>query len=830
MLMRLCVSVILWLSCAAPTIAQAEDQFYVLEDFSKMLQSHTSPYSNPDGVATDVLNVRANIEANSLSKRYPQLTYGTCLATAPVKSLFRYYKSDATKYTIENIDQYIYSGSDSGGACTTIGQGNTVGKRWDWVTYKDVAIGSDGYDAPVKWDGLTTTGTVSGARTSGDLVTQLGAPFAKLATGTGLDTASWYQYKVAFYNSSGQWYYSTARSNPIKTDTALYNTNLTDIPLGQTGTTKRAIYRTLGQASRANVIADTTFYVDTVLYDNSTTTWNDTHTDATIINNDSSIYQNEQWADAIASGVNMTPPYGKHLAIVNERLLMANRPDGTDQGKSTVYVSEAYNPDLFNTNSSDHTLLIRPDDGDEITMQELFLGQLFIGKDNSISKIYIPSSDPTNWYIGDPTSFVGVSAPYSVASTPNGIIYLNRHGLYLFDGQSSNLISDAVTKEIRNISPSNIPNTVGVYWNNEYDLAYSDLTTGLGINDRVLIYDFARKSYTKDSKYVDSWAKFDSGDDYGTLYSGTSQSTGVVSAQSSSTSSLTQRYKSQIDEGTFADTASGGTEDFPTVEIAWIYTVNDSALSAYTIDGYPSATAIVNRPGLVGSWTSTIYEVNASTYDKLYWNATLGSTGSLTYAVRSASTEGGIPSATWSSEFTNPSGSDISGLTANTYVQFRATLTTTDINYSPYLSVADSYLFKMTYSKIGTISETSVLGLWQSGFQDINSGSSENPKIIKEADIYYTGDSGTITFQFENLKGDILADFTLDLSHVRDPSAGYFGNDTEKVFRYNFPIPPTGNYVYGDKFRLRITEDSTSTWKIQRMKLRYSVEPYVPYR
>ena len=790
------------------------------------MQSQTTPYANPDGTANDLLNVRANVEAGALAKRDPQLTYGSCYPAA-VKSLFRYYKSDGTQFTVENIDQYIYSGSDTGGACTLIGQGNTVGKRWDWLTYKNIAIGTNGYDEPIKWDGkITTTANTDGARTSGDLVTELGAPFAELNTGSNLDASSWYQYKIACLNSSGQYYFNNAKSNPILTGSTVKDIYLTDIPLCQIGTSARYIYRTVGDATRAAVVADTSYYLDTIIYDNSTRVYADTRTDAVLLGD-----QVPKWS-TVSAGVNMTPPYARFSTLTEERLVFGNRPDGTVDGKSTLYVSEAYNPDLFDTNSSDKTLLIRPDDGDEITMLETFLGTLTIGKDNTISKVYTDYSTVAQWTISNPMSFIGVSAPYSVASMPLGIIYLNRHGLYKFD-QSSQLISDAVTKDIRNISPTAIPEAVGTYWNNEYNLAYADISTGSQINNRVLIYDFARKSFVKDSKYVDSWSKFDSGTDFGTLYAGSSQSDGLVMAQSSAPNLLSKRYKSDLSEsGHIAvDTIYGGAEEFPNLELGWGIDIDSTYFGSYTINSFPVTTAIIDRKDTDGTWTSPVYEVNADTYDKLYWNSTLGATGTLTFAVRSASTAAGITSEAWSSEYSNPAGSDVSTLTANKFIQFRISLSTTDINYSPYLIVADNYLFRLAYSKVGAIGESSVLAVWQSGFQDLNASSSQYPKIIKEADIYYTGTSGTINFQFENLKGDIIGSFNLDLSQVRDPSKGYFGNVNEKVFRYNFPIQSgTANFMVGDKFRIRITENSTNTWKIQRIAIRYELLPYTPYR
>jgi len=159
-------------------LAQQADLFYEYNDFSKMLQSHVSPYLVPKNSATVAYDVRSNEEFGSLAKRVKRTQLSACRA-APVKSLHRYYKSDATKYTIQTASTYIDTINDTTGACTNLATGLSDGKRWSWITYKDIAIGTNGTDSIKKWDGKTvTTANTDGSRTAGDLVADLGAPFA----------------------------------------------------------------------------------------------------------------------------------------------------------------------------------------------------------------------------------------------------------------------------------------------------------------------------------------------------------------------------------------------------------------------------------------------------------------------------------------------------------------------------------------------------------------------------------------------------------------------------------------------------------------------------
>ena len=816
-----------------PTIALAQstsNQFYVIEDFSKGLQSHTSEYANPEGSASEAQNVRINTTYGALAKRQAQIAYATCSA-APVESIHRYYKSDSTKYTIVTSDSYIYYSNDLG-VCQQIGQGFTTGAKWNWETYKNIAIGTNGYDRPVKYDGLTqVTANTSGSRTAGDLVAQLGAPFAKLYTGAHLTANKWYQYHIAYFDSTN-YQFSAAKSNPILTGSTVNDVTLTDIPLGPSGTTQRLIYRTLGKDTRTAVLAETNYYLVATISDNATQTYNDVATDATI-----GADAVPKWS-TVSSGINATPPYGRFSQIHKERLWLADDLSGVQYGSSSIYFSEAYKPDYFL--SQQNYFLARPDDGDAISFLKPFQGVLYVGKTNSINRLNTDGFDPNitvggvstvRWYITPGVSFIGCVAPYSAVTTPAGIIYLGAYGLYIFGGQSSSLISDPVTKDIRDINQTNWGNVAGVFFNNEYDMAYTSQVSAENINNRVLIYDTIRSAYVKDTKYVDSWGIFDSGTDFGTLFSGSSKSDGKVVANTISPDQTIIRYKGELDGGTFTNTASSGTEEYPTLNLGWGNLTIDSAVySGVTIDGYVPHTAIIDRPVTNGTWISTGILVNASKYSKLYWNSDNGSTGSVTVAMRSASTLAGLTGASWTSEYSNPSGSDVSAASANVYVQFRVTLNTSDINYSPELYSQDGYALRLAYSKIGSLSETSVLSIWQSGWSELK-GTANYPKVVREADIYYEGTAGTLTVNIQNLKGDIAASFTIDLSQARDPAKGYFGYDGDKVFRYIFPtVPGSANFLVGDKFMITISESGSSEWKIKRLSLRYDTSDYVPYR
>lgn len=787
------------------------DSFFTIEDFSKGMNSHVSEYLTPEGTASDLQNIRINSEYGQLAKRPKRLKLSACHA-APVDSLYRYYLSDDTKWTVSTSSTYVDAINDAG-TCTALWDSATDGKKWSFVTYKDILIGMNGTNNAKKWDGKTQVDGADGARTANNLMADLGAPFAELNTGTDLDASSWYQYRIAYFDVDSSIYtYSLARSNPIETDDSIYNVTLTDIPLGPAGTDMRFIYRTEGHSSRANVLASTTFKKIATIADNSTTTYNDTMSDATWASDAA-----PTWA-TVSAGYDVTPPKARFAAINKERLFIANDPSGVESGKSTIYYSPVLKQDYFYYHT-DYDV-IRADDGDEITFIKNLLGILTIGKTRTISKYYT-SGDADEWTIGDPMSFVGCVAPYSAVNGISGIIYLGRYGIYNFNGQSSELISDVVTDRTRDILETSQKDAVGAYHDNSYYLSYTSASSGSSVNDKVLLFNLTRNAYVEDTIKVNSFASYDSGDDAGTLFSGSSDVDGTIYAHSDSYSKLTYRYLSQMVDGTLYRTLSSGEENAPVISLGDNTAWEDLGAGTWATSG--------DRTWLMqyqtGTWTSPIVQINAAQLDKLYWNESLGASGNITFAVRTGATTGAVSAAAWSSELTTPSGSDISGLTADVYVQLRATLTTTSWTETPMLFVSDSYLARMTYKKSGTDIEPSYLSFWEGGLTNMGT---ELPKRIKEIQVYYSGTSGTLTFTYISDSGKERT-FDIDLSVSPSDSAtdAYFGTNDNKIFAFT---PSFDDQPISRHWKFRFSETGTEEWKVKRLVARITPLEYTTYQ
>lgn len=815
-LIHIFIITLLVLSCQQNCYSsQEKDLTYVISNF-KGLNSHISSLNIPSEQAVEANNVRINDRFSALSKREVLLTAWDA-GSDTINGLHRYYKADDTLKTIIATSTLLKIGDVDVTTTTTIKTGLSDGKRFQFVTYKDVAIGANGTDRMVKYDGHTvTTANTDGARTASELCAQLGAPFAELNTGSNLDASSWYQYKMMFL-VSGVTYYSNARSNPILTGSTVRDITLTGIPIGPSGTTARYVYRTLGNASQAAVEADNTFYLVATISDNTTLTANDAMDDTTA---------SGATAWSTSGKTDCTPPIVKYIEIHKERLWAA----GNSTYPSDLYFSDDGNPDFF---TPADFIEIRADDGDKITFIKPVLGVLTVGKTNTIQKFYTDGSTTTGWYASDVFSNIGCPAPYSAAATPIGIFYLGRHGLYRFDGQSSRLISDAVTKEIEDISQVNIVDCAGIYHNNEYRLAYTSTASGVSYNNRVLLYDLTRDAYVVDIENIKCWVGFNSGTDFGQLFSGSSASDGYIVAHSSTSSLLTKRYKSEIDLGTFDDTRTIGTENDPQIELAWDCTIDtwltelqSKNASIATIDDIiiylPNA--IIDRPDTDGTWTSPAYQVNAQALDKLYWNENLGAFGDITWQVRTNATST-LTLIPWNAAVTNPNGSDISGATPDVYIQFRANLSTSDINYTPYLYEDNGYLFRMAYSKIGSANETSVLSTWSTGW--LNFERPNKKKFIKRIRLYYTGTAGILTTKIEGDDGDITQSFETDLSVDVDSSSAdeYRGEGDLKTFNYYPPMNSTSiPALVSEVFKITFTNDGLTDFSIYRVEFLVDVE------
>lgn len=751
-----------------------KNKIFVMDDFSGGENSKENPFTLSKNQADIAENVRFDSQLKALTKRDKTLVYGTASTTKPIIGLHRFYLSDGTKVLLTDYSNKISKGNDTTGIFTDILTLSQSDRKAQWLTWHNIAIETDGYNSPVKYDGTSSSATYLGSLLATD-------------AGSGTGTTGTYTYKVSCYTASFNLSLGTASNTIVMTghDIALSmipicpNTFLGETVIG------RKIYRTGNGDSTYKLISNGT--IDNVI---NTITDSDADADRGV---------------TLSATTTSAPPMGRLSIIYFNRLWIANDPNHP----SRIYYSEDSNHDVFLPTSY---FDIRQNDGDEITMINSVLGKLTIGKTNSIQKLYTDTGttgDPAeDWSISDPFSYVGCHAIYSAVDTPSGLMYLSNNGIYLFNGQYSTLVSDVVSPEIKDISSSNISNTWAAYYKNSYYLTYTSTKSGGSTNNRVLVFDTLSKGFEIDTLSINVFSVLKGGSDVEILYSGGSD-VGKIYAHNDSTKEIIHRRQSDF-TGTFTNaryipTDIGGDPESPVIEIARTGSI-DSLVG--TID---SLVGSIDRGSLTGSYISQALSVGASRYDKIYWNETLPTAGSnVTFAIRSATLDTALNSASWSSEYTDPSGSDISSNSSNNFVQYRISMTTDTYASSPTVYKGNNFDVKLTYSIAGATNETAIPLTWRTGWLDL--GAPSYKKTLKKIYVDYDSVStGTLNIGFETY-GDGNTDiFPIDLSKYPSEYIEYFHNGS----------------LLGELFRITITESSLNPIKIKSIRLVYDVEPLV---
>ena len=767
------------------TTASAQDHSainkkIIFNDFSGGRISNSTLFNLSKNQSEISQNVRLSEQRGALTKRDEILKFGDACGTDTIDGMHRLYLKDGTKKLIVNCSNgRVRVGDDPAGTFTTIFTVATTNKRWQWLTWNNIAIGGDGSNQPLKYDGKSTSAT------------QLGSALATDA-GSGAGPDGTYLYKVSCYSTTIEVSLGATSNELTVSDNDIDLTMIPICPDTIIGTTTigRKIYRTSDSGSDYKLLTNGD------MSDNTTVILTDSDTDAAR-------------GGALSPDATYTPPTARFPLIHVNRLWFGNNI--ASSFPSRIYFSVDGTPDYFKAadQAGGAYFNIRPDDGDEITFVKNLLGILTISKNNTIQKLYTTGTDPdADWAISDPFSFLGCQAPYSAMNTTVGIMYLGKDGIYRFNSQNSKLLSDSITPDIRDISFSNFANVWSAFHKNIFYMSYTSSATGSSSNDRVMIYDLLRDAYTLDILNINSFVNLNSGTDVDILFSGSSTN-GNVFSHTESVKEVVHRRSSDFG-GTFdtvriIPTRAGGDPEDPVMEIAWTQTIDE--LSGIIND----LTGVVDRPFQFGEYVSQFLTTNASSYDKLFWNEILPSGGgSITFQLRTGSTTEGTVNVAFSSEFTNPSGSDISDVTGDTVLQYKIKFSTDTITQTPTLVQANNFVVRMTYFGVGTSSETTVPLRWRSGFMDL--GFPGQTKELKEIIVYHRvdeGTTGTYTITFENFEGDSDT-FTIDVS------------ETPTMYKEKF----LDSKFIGELIRMDIQESSLNNFILEKIEVRYDVQRF----
>ncbi|MFH1318493.1 MAG: hypothetical protein ABIH71_05715, partial [Candidatus Omnitrophota bacterium] len=607
-------------------------------------------------VGYDCQNIRFDEEVGSFEKRYPRAIYSTMstLGTSRVIFIDRFYKSSTNaKELICAYSTFLKKGNDFTGAFTNIKTGLTTGLRWNSLTFKNFWYGCNGTDSPVVYD-------LSNVET-------MGVPVAAAPSGADSGIAGnpngAYKYKVSYIVSGYQEGNASVASGTVTVSSKKITVT---IPVStDTRVTARYLYRTQASGSIYYFCAEISNNVDVTYTDN--------------------IADGSLSTTIIAPSDNAVPSAFKYMCLHKSRIF-GSRISGNLSRTIYSHIGSGISyPDIF---PADNFFDVLKDNGEDTTgIHEDNFGQLIVFKPSAVIKINTENDDPVSWSgFTNILSVNGCIAPYSTAKTHIGLIYLTRYAkrkkrLMRWTGAAAEPIFEELEPILSNIPESRVYDMVGKYHNGAYYLAYTDPDSGNSYNDRELIINLNSGTYTIDKKNIDCFSTWNSGivgttgGDEGELYSGTSDTTGYIYREDTDIEDWAIRYKSEVDLGTLDDAlTSAGTETVPTLGLNTDVTTQVGAQIVSTVSSIVNT--LTGEQDYVfpsGLYTSAIVEKNARVFRNIYWTEQLGTYGKIHFYVRTGGTSAACAAASWNGPYTT-SGSDISAVTANRYVQFKVKL------------------------------------------------------------------------------------------------------------------------------------------------------------
>lgn len=281
-------------------------------------------------------------------------------------------------------------------------------------------------------------------------------------------------------------------------------------------------------------------------------------------------------------------PIGEHLATYQNRVYVG----GT---ASTLFYSAAGNgADWATSGTSDSSSLTIPGAG-KINKVLVVNDRIVTNKNSGLMYRwdgYSLRKLPTN---------KGLSSPYSVAETEDYFFYLNRDGIYGFNGDRPEIVSNAIESEVYNKALSGIAGSVfndapGLMNRYNYLLSVGDVTDNITketITNNIIKYDYQLNQFSNYSfankplswtSYIDSSGDFQVifGDSTGQCYrlSGTATSDngtpietvmeGVLSFNDPESHKLYQDFWAFASPGCSAKVQVAPTDSFTSVNRKWI--------------------------------------------------------------------------------------------------------------------------------------------------------------------------------------------------------------------------------------------------------------------
>lgn len=409
------------------------------------------------------LNIRRGPRGN-IYKRPGHDFYGSAPAKVNGNSFInlclRYYKSDGTKKLIAASGGKLRFGNDSTGAWTDIsinGTGATMNASnlCDWMVYKDRLYITDGTGIQ-RYNG--TDNLYAGSY-------QYPAPTTAQTTGGNLTLLGAYQYFVtSVAGTMGEGIKGVVASITLTLSNNKVNLSNMTAPAGSYEETTKKIYRTKAGGTIFYFLAE---------IPSGTSTYADITSDTDLV----------LGGEYVSTHI---PPVDARFVIVghDERTYYFGRPGAN---ASLIDVSDVGFPDRI---LDSDFISVANNDGDILTGGGLVPGGILFLKKNSawLSRAFgfgLINIRPRE----KRGSGVGTTSPFSVVSTPIGLIFLSQQGqIYLFDGTNLTEIGRKVSSEFKGMTTAAMGNVVACYHDFRYIISY-DYRGSKGYNWRTLEYD-----------------------------------------------------------------------------------------------------------------------------------------------------------------------------------------------------------------------------------------------------------------------------------------------------------------------------------------------------
>ena len=224
------------------------------------------------------------------------------------------------------------------------------------------------------------------------------------------------------------------------------------------------------------------------------------------------------WNGTAQGAVALSPTTCKYITFRKERLYAA----GDSSKPNRLFYTDVALPGTWDTGNN--FIDISDNDGDVITGIATLSDVLVVYKHNSIWLVYGTSN--ADFAVQQVSSFVGCDAPHTLNSYENKHYFLDKTGVYIFDGSNLALISENIYNDVtlKVIGLSDIPSArfgeaVAVMYNRQYYLSYSK--GGETSNANMFVYNLLLNAWSRfEGISASSFATWNGVGDDRELYSG----------------------------------------------------------------------------------------------------------------------------------------------------------------------------------------------------------------------------------------------------------------------------------------------------------------------